>query len=89
MAIVPCAVQCILFLICFIYSSLYLLISYPQLVPPSFPLPFGNHKIIQMNVYAKHSSKKPNMKLCHCQAEERSTETLYTTTNLFQGQEIL
>ena len=28
------------------YSSLYLLIPYPSFVPPSLPLPFGNHKLI-------------------------------------------
>ena len=37
-----CSIMSLLF-ICFMYSSLYLLISFSSFIHPSFPFPFGNH----------------------------------------------
>ena len=42
---IPCAVQYIL-VAYFMHNSLYLLIPYPYTVPPSFPLPTGNCKLV-------------------------------------------
>ena len=39
---VPYVVQCLL-VAYFIHNTLYLLLPYPYLVPPHFPLPSGNH----------------------------------------------
>ena len=45
MTAIPCAVQYIpiAYLLYFTHSSLYLLIPYPYLAPPCFPLPTENH----------------------------------------------
>ena len=42
---IPCVVQCIL-VTYFIPNILYLLIPYPSIAPPRFPLPTGTHYFV-------------------------------------------
>ena len=42
--IVPCATQ--VFVVYFIYSSMYLLIPNPSFIQPRLPFPFGNPKFV-------------------------------------------
>ena len=47
MGVIPSVIQYIrVAYLFFIYSSLYLLISYPLFAPPPYPVPCGNHKFV-------------------------------------------